>query len=177
MRRLFFGSQFYVQFQKTVTSFMQFQKTVTSFMCSFKKLSRVSCSFKKLSLVSCLVSKKNVTFVCSSGETIRHFAKRKTRLQVVILTACKKTFFRVSKNVKPQLFFLFFPIWWFFKKTEEKKTQISFLNCKNSQFYASEKNVFLQIYTSTSTFTKLAWNCPQFHGSFTETDLKLKKRP
>ena len=118
MRRLFFGSQFYVQFQKTVTSFMQFQKTVTSFMCSFKKLSRVSCSFKKLSLVSCLVSKKNVTFVCSSGETIRHFAKRKTRLQVVILTACKKTFFRVSKcwnSVHFSFFGGFFWTFFFFK--------------------------------------------------------------
>ena len=93
----YFGSQFYVQFQKTVTTFMQFQKTVTSFMCSFKKLSRVSCSFKKLSLLSCLVSKKNVTFVCSSGETIRHFAKKKTRLQGLNLTACKKTFYRVAK--------------------------------------------------------------------------------
>ena len=66
-----------MQFQKTVTIVMQFQKTITSFM---------------------LIFKKNVTFVCSSGETIRHSATKKTRLQVVILTGCKKTFFRVAKS-------------------------------------------------------------------------------
>ena len=105
------------------------------------------------------------------------FCKKKTWLSAGNLKTCKKTFFGVSKSVKPHHFFFSFPFSGIFTKTEEKKTQISFSNCKNSQFCASKKNVFLQIYTSTSTFTKLAWNCPQFHGSFTETDLKLKKRP
>ena len=61
---------------KTITSYMQFQKTVLTFTCRFKK----SCNI-----------------LSSTGETIRHFAKKKTRLQMVILTACKKTFFRVAK--------------------------------------------------------------------------------
>ena len=94
-----FGSLFYVQFQKTVTSFKklsrvsnnchEFQKTVTS----FKKLSRVSKNChkfhvqfqKKLSHLTIVVVKRSVIL------------KKKSRLQLLILTACKKTFFRVSK--------------------------------------------------------------------------------
>ena len=98
------------------------------------------------------------------------------------LQTCKKTFFRVSKNVKPQLFFLFFPIWWFFKKTEEKKTQISLPNCKNSHLFASKKNVFCKftlvhrhllnsretVRSFTAVSLKLTWNSKNGQ-SFTET--------
>ena len=104
------------------------------------------------------------------------FVRKKTLCTMRFLQTCKKTFFWVSKSVKPQHFF-FFQFLGIFRKSEETKTQFSFSNCKNSQICASKKKVFFRFYHSTSTFAKLAWNCPQFHGSFTETDLKLKKRP
>ena len=141
---------------------MQFQKTVTSFMCSFKKLSRVSCSFKKLSLVSCLVSKKNVTFVCSSGETIRHFAKRKTRLQVVILTACKKTFFRVSKCWNSVHFSFFGGFFWTFFFLSKTFSQI----CNfESTFYV----LFFFVFSKLTLLQRLLSNSNETESSFTET--------
>ena len=70
------------------------------------------------------------------------FVKKKTVPNMGILQTCKKTFFWVSKSVKPHHFFLFFPFWEFFRKTEKKKTQFSFSNCKNSQFCASKKKFF-----------------------------------
>ena len=132
-----------------------FKKTVTSFMCSFKKLSPVSCSFKKLSPVSGTVSKKTVTFLCSGGETIRLFAKKKTRLQGVILTACKKTFFRVAKcwnSCHFTFFGRFSETFFFFAPTFSQ-------NCNfETTFYVVFFFRFFQIYTTTAHFIKLKWN-------------------
>ena len=83
-----------------------FKKTVTSFMCSFKKLSPVSSSFKKLSPVSCTVSKKTVTFLCSGGETIRLFAKKKHDYKVWFWQLAKKLFFELQ-NVETLAILLF----------------------------------------------------------------------
>ena len=152
-------------------------------MCSFKKLSPVSCSFKKLSPVSCTVSKKTVTFLCSGGETIRLFAKKKTRLQGVILTACKKTFFRVAKCWNSRHFSFFGRFFW---------TSFFFSNFFSIwQFWIDFLCIiffrFFQIYTTTADFIKLKWNWEQFHWkylklfeiickchSFTETGCKKK---
>ena len=80
----FFAATLMCSFKKLSQASCSFKKLspkLSSFIWSFKKLSQDSASFKKLSQVSCQVSKINVTFVCTSGETIRHFAKKKTRLQ------------------------------------------------------------------------------------------------
>ena len=155
----------------------QFQKTVTSFMCSFKKLSPASCSFKKMSPVSCPVSKKTVTFRCTSGETIRHFATKKTRVHRVILTACKKTFFRVAKCWNSVQIFLYGGFFWtffFFQKL--------FLNWVN--FLCNFFFHFFQTYPRKPTFIKLKWNLHKNFlklfetfcncHSFTETCCKKK---
>ena len=84
--------------------------------------------------------------------------------------------------MKPHHFFYFFPFWGFLRKTEKKKTQFSFSNCKNSQFCASKKKFFsdftlgnrhlLNSRETVSSFTavslKLTWNSKNGQ-SFTET--------
>ena len=84
--------------------------------------------------------------------------------------------------MKPHHFLFFFQFWGFFRKTEKKKTQFSFSNCKNSQFYASKKKFFsdftlgnrhlLNSRETVSSFTavslKLTWNSKNGQ-SFTET--------
>ena len=138
-----------------------FKKTVTSFMCSFKKLSPVSCSFKKLSPVSGTVSKKTVTFLCSGGETIRLFAKKKTRLQGVILTACKKTFFRVAKCWNSYRFFFFGR---FFGTS-------LFFSLTFSQFGNFESTFYVLFFFVFSKFTplqRILSNSNETENSFTE---------
>ena len=160
-----------------------FKKTVTSFMCSFKKLSPVSSSFKKLSPVSCTVSKKTVTFLCSGGETIRLFAKKKHDYKVWFWQLAKKLFFELQ-NVETLTDFFFWQIFWNFTFFFSNFFSIW-------QFWIDFLCIiffrFFQIYTTTADFIKLKWNWEQFHWkylklfeiickchSFTETGCKKK---
>ena len=149
-----------MQFQKTVTSFMQFQKNVTSFMCSFKKLSPVSCSFKKMSLVSCLVSKKNVKFVCSRGETIRHFAKKNT-ITGGDFDSLQKNFFSSFKMLKLCPIFFFWRIFlnFFFSKTFSQICNFE------STFYV----IFFFFFSKLTLLQRLLSNSNETESSFTET--------
>ena len=105
------------------------------------------------------------------------FCKKKPWCTMKFLQTCKKNLFlSFKKRETTSLFFLLW-IMRFFQENKGKKNTIFIFKLQKFSILCIKKKVFLQIYTSTSTFTKLAWNCPQFHGSFTETDLKLKKRP
>ena len=86
---------------------VQFQKTFTS-LCSFEKNYQFHVQFQK----------KNVNFVCSMGETIRHFAKKKTNT----ITSCdfdslqKKNKIELQNFETLSVFFLtaFFELFYFF---------------------------------------------------------------
>ena len=69
------------------------------------------------------------------------FVKKKRSLIWGFYKLAKKLFFEFQK-VWNHITFFFFPFWGFFRKTEKKKTQFSFSNCKKSQFCASKKKVF-----------------------------------
>ena len=115
------------------------------------------------------------------GKNLALFAKKNGWFTLVYLPTCKKTFFWVSKSVKPQLFF-FFQLWAFFTQTEKKKHNFHFQIAKNLKF-VHPKNQFFIIFTlvqrhllnlreTVRSFTavslKLLWNSKNCQ-SFTET--------
>ena len=116
-----------------------------------------------------------VQFQCQSwifGFSMRKrfalFVKKKRDVLWGFYKLAKKLFFEFQK-VWNHTFFFFFQLWGFFRKTEEKKTQFSFSNCKNSQFCASKKKFF-------SNFTLVHRHLPNSRetvSSFTAVSLKL----
>ena len=141
----------------------RFQKTVTNFMYSFKKLSPVYAVSKKNYQFHVQFQKKNVNFVCSMGETIRHFAKKKkTRLQVVILIACKKKQNRVAKFWNSVRFFSYSFFWTFlfFPRT-------IFQICNlESTFYVF---FFSFIFSNFTLLQRVLSNSNETENGFTET--------
>ena len=131
---------------------VQFQKTFTS-LCSFEKNYQFHVQFQK----------KNVNFVCSMGETIRHFAKKKkTRLQVVILIACKKKQNRVAKFWNSVRFFSYSFFWTFlfFPRT-------IFQICNlESTFYVF---FFSFIFSNFTLLQRVLSNSNETENGFTET--------
>ena len=142
-------------------SFKKLSPKLSSFIWSFKKLSQDSASFKKLSQVSCQVSKINVTFVCTSGETIRHFAKKNT------ITSCEfdslqKNFFSSCKMLKLLPFYFFWQIFgnfFFFAPTFSQ-------NCNfESTFYV----VFFFVFSKFTALQRILSNSNETDNGFTET--------
>ena len=137
--------------------------------------------FIKLGTKNCSVSLVFVARTSTCSKRVCTFCKKKTWCTMGFLQTCKKTFFRVSKNVKPQLFFFFSELWDFSEKLREKKHKFHFQIAKILNF-VHKKNVFsnftlvhrhlLNSRETVSSFTavslKLTWNSKNGQ-SFTET--------
>ena len=104
------------------------------------------------------------------------FVKKKRSLIWGFYKLAKKLFFEFQKVWNHITFFFLFHFQEFSLKLRKKKHKFHFQIAKIFIFVHQKKS-FWRFYSRQSTFTKLAWNCHEFHGSFTETDLKLKKRP
>ena len=98
-------------------------------------------SFSETDSFLCPVLVSKLNFWITSAKTVCTFCKKKTFPNMGILQTCKKTFFWVSKSVKPHHFFFIFQFWGFFRKTEGKKQNIYFQNSKILNF-VHEKKVF-----------------------------------
>ena len=102
-------------------------------------------SFSETDSFLCPVSVSKLNFWITRAKTVCTFCKKKNVMYYAVFTNLQKNFFLSFKKCETTHFFLFFQLWGFFRKTEEKKTQFLFSNCKNSQFCASKKSFFFPI--------------------------------
>ena len=141
----------------------RFQKTVTNFMYSFKKLSPVYAVSKKItSFMSSFKKKMSTLSVVWVKPFVILQKKKKTRLQVVILIACKKKQNRVAKFWNSVRFFSYSFFWTFlfFPRT-------IFQICNlESTFYVF---FFSFIFSNFTLLQRVLSNSNETENGFTET--------
>ena len=124
----------------------------------FMKLGTKNChfyhGFMKLGTKNCPVSLVSVAKTATCSKRVCTFCKKKNVMYYGVFTNLQKNFFSSFKKCETNSFF-FFQFGDFSKKVRKKNTNFIF-KLQNFSILCIKKNVFLQIYTSTSTFPKLA---------------------
>ena len=102
-------------------------------------------SFSETDSFLCPVSVSKLNFWITRAKTVCTFCQKKTWCTMRFLQTCKKTFFWVSKSVKPHLFFCFFNFEDFSEKLKKKKHNFHFQTSKIVSF-VHPKNHFFTVF-------------------------------